>query len=138
MKAKQESFIPPEPEFIEKEIIAPIEVQIDPFTEAEVLNASSNIQINTEENEQVERKETESLIKRFTGKSIFGNSNKNNSEISKNNEDSQNDLGENILEKQKNINNELSFSPEISMKSNENISKEDTLDIPAFLRRQRE
>ena len=137
-EAKPESFIPPEPEFIEKEIIAPIEVQIDPFTEAEVLNASSNIQINTEENEQVERKETESLIKRFTGKSIFGNSNKNNSEISKNNEDSQNDLGENILEKQKNINNELSFSPEISMKSNENISKEDTLDIPAFLRRQRE
>jgi len=137
-EAKPESFIPPEPEFIEKEIIAPIEIKIDPFTEAEVLNASSNIQVNTEENEQAEKKETESLIKRFTGKSIFGNSNKNNSEINKNNEGSQNELDENIIEKQKEINNELSFSPEISMKSNENISKEDTLDIPAFLRRQRE
>lgn len=138
IEAKQESFIPPEPEFIEKEIIAPKEIQIDPFTEAEVLNASSSIQVNTEENEQIERKETDSLIKRFTGKSIFGNSNKNNSEISKNNEDHQNDLDEKILEKQKDTNNELSFSPEISMKSNENISDEDTLDIPAFLRRQRE
>ena len=38
----QESFIPPEPEVIEKEQIQE-EVKIDPFTEAEVLNASANI-----------------------------------------------------------------------------------------------
>ena len=94
--------------------------------------------MDTVENEQVDRKETESLIKRFTGKSIFGNSNKNNSETSQNNEGSQNNLDETILEKQKNINNELSLSSDISMKSNEKISDEDTLDIPAFLRRQRE
>ena len=138
IEEKQESFIPPEPEYIEKELIAPREIQIDPFTEAEVLNASSNIQMDTVENEQVDRKETESLIKRFTGKSIFGNSNKNNSETSQNNEGSQNNLDETILEKQKDINNELSLSSDISMKSNEKISDEDTLDIPAFLRRQRE
>ncbi len=44
----------------------------------------------------------------------------------------------NKIEKQKNVNNELSFSPDISMKSNEKIHDEDALDIPAFVRRQRE
>ena len=46
MEVKQESFIPPEPEVFEKEIINHTEIQIDPFTEAEVLNASSSIETN--------------------------------------------------------------------------------------------
>ena len=136
VEAKQESFIPPEPEVVEKEIITPAEIQIDPFSEAEVLNASSNVEINITENEKVEVKETESLIKRFTSKSIFGN--KNNVEPNKNNQGIQNNFDEKTIEKQKNVNNELSFSPDISMKSNEKIHDEDALDIPAFLRRQRE
>jgi len=138
IEEKEESFIPPEPEVIEKEIIASTEIQIDPFTEAEVLNASSNVQINNKENEQVEVKETESLIKRFTGKSIFGSANKKNNESNESNQEIQNGLGEKKFEKQKNINSELSFTQDISMKSSEKSSDEDTLDIPAFLRRQRE
>jgi hypothetical protein len=132
MEVKQESFIPPEPEVFEKTIINHTEIQIDPFTEAEVLNASSSIETNALKNDQVsEVKETESLIKRFTGKSIFGNTNKKNSEsieIKKSNLD----------EDSNNINNELSLSQDISMKSTEKNSNEDALDIPAFLRRQRE
>ncbi|MDB9761784.1 cell division protein FtsZ [Alphaproteobacteria bacterium] len=129
MEVKQESFIPPEPEVFEKEIINNTEIQIDPFTEAEVLNASSSIETNAPKNDQVsEVRETESLIKRFTGKSIFGNANKKNSEVHESNLD----------EGSNNVNNELSFSQDISMKSNEKNSNEDALDIPAFLRRQRE
>ena len=132
MEVKQESFIPPEPEVFEKTIINHTEIQIDPFTEAEVLNASSSIETNAPENDQVsEVRETESLIKRFTGKSIFGNINKKNSEsieVKKSNLD----------EDSNNINNELSLSQDISMKSTEKSSNEDALDIPAFLRRQRE
>ena len=123
----QDSFIPPEPEVVEKEIITPEEIQIDPFTEAEVLNASSIIQqIIPEVEQETEVKETESLIKRFTGK--FGSSNKKDAE----------DIQNNIEENHNTLNNELSFSLEISMKSNEKNTNEDTLDIPAFLRRQRE
>ena len=123
----QDSFIPPEPEVIEKEIITPEKIQIDPFTEAEVLNASSSIQpIIPEVEQETEVKETESLIKRFTGK--FGSSNKKDVE----------NIQNNLEENHNTLNNELSFSPEISMKSNEKNTNEDTLDIPAFLRRQRE
>ena len=123
----QDTFIPPEPEVVEKEIITPEEIQIDPFTEAEVLNASSSIQqIIPEVEQETEVKETESLIKRFTGK--FGSSNKKDVE----------NIQNNLEEKHNTLNNELSFSPEISMKSNEKNTNEDTLDIPAFLRRQRE
>jgi cell division protein FtsZ len=135
MEVKQESFIPPEPEVYEKEIINDTEIQIDPFTEAEVLNASSSIETNAPKNDQVsEVRETESLIKRFTGKSIFGNANKKNSEFNENSEVNESNLDEGS----NNINNELSFSQDISMKSTEKNSNEDALDIPAFLRRQRE
>ena len=129
IEVKQESFIPPEPEVFEKEIINNTEIQIDPFTEAEVLNASSSIETNAPKNDQAsEVRETESLIKRFTGKSIFGNANKKNSEVHESNLD----------EGSNNVNNELSFSQDISMKTTEKNSNEDALDIPAFLRRQRE
>ena len=135
IEVKQESFIPPEPEVFEKEIINNAEIQIDPFTEAEVLNASSSIETNRQENEKVNAvRETESLIKRFTGKSIFGNTNKKNSEASENIQVHKS----NLHEDSNNINNELSFSQDISMKTTEKNSNEDALDIPAFLRRQRE
>ena len=135
IEVKQESFIPPEPEVFEKEIINNAEIQIDPFTEAEVLNASSSIETNRPENEKVNAvRETESLIKRFTGKSIFGNTNKKNSEASENIQVHKSNLDEDS----NNINNELSFSQDISMKTTEKNSNEDALDIPAFLRRQRE
>jgi len=135
IEVKQESFIPPEPEVFEKEIINNIEIKIDPFTEAEVLNASSSKETNRPENEKVNAvRETESLIKRFTGKSIFGNTNKKNSEASENIQVHKSNLDEDS----NNINNELSFSQDISMKTAEKSSNEDALDIPAFLRRQRE
>jgi len=138
MEVKQTSFIPPEPEVIEKEIITHTEIQIDPFTEAEVLNASSSAESNIGENEKInEVRETEGLIKSFIGKSIFGNANKKNSES---NESSENiEVNKSSLDEDtKHINNELSFSQDISMKSAEKNSNEDALDIPAFLRRQRE
>ena len=135
IKVKEESFIPPEPEVFEKEIINNTEIKIDPFTEAEVLNASSSIENNSPENGKVNAvRETESLIKRFTGKSIFGNANKKNSEASENIQVHKSNLNEDL----NNINNELSFSQDISMKTTEKNSNEDALDIPAFLRRQRE
>ena len=135
---KQESFIPPQPEVIEKEIITPEEIQIDPFTEAEVLNASSNIQTNNSPDEKVEEvKETESLIKRFTAP-IFGNLNKKNIEITDNIESVKSNLEETNVDNEDGINDELSFSQDISMKSTEKNTNEDELDIPAFLRRQRE
>ena len=112
---------------------------MDPFTEAEVLNASSNIQTNNSPVEKVEKvKETESLIKRFTAKSIFGNSNKKNIEITDNIESVQSNLEETNVDNEDGINNELSLSQDISMKSTEKNTNEDALDIPAFLRRQRE
>ena len=136
---KEESFIPPQPEVIEKKIITPEEIQMDPFTEAEVLNASSNIQTNNSPVEKVEKvKETESLIKRFTAKSIFGNSNKKNIEITDKIESDQSNLEETNVDNEDGINNKLSFSQDISMKSTEKNTNEDALDIPAFLRRQRE
>ena len=138
MEVKQTSFIPPEPEVIEKEIITHTEIQIDPFTEAEVLNASSSAESNIRVNEKInEVRETEGLIKSFIGKSFFGNANKKNSES---NESSENiEVNKNSLDEDtKHINNELSFSQDISMKSAEKNSNEDALDIPAFLRRQRE
>jgi hypothetical protein len=136
---KQKSFIPPQPEVIEKKIITPEEIQMDPFTEAEVLNASSNIQTNNSPVEKVEKvKETESLIKRFTAKSIFGNSNKKNIEITDKIESDQSNLEETNVDNEDGINNKLSFSQDISMKSTEKNTNEDALDIPAFLRRQRE
>ena len=136
IETTQESFIPPEPEIIEKEILIPEEIKLDPFTEAEVLNASSNIHIDPVEDEKVnEEKQPEGLIKRFTAKSlIFGNVNKKNIETSSNKEST---LPE-IDESNHASNDELSLPQDISMKNAEKNTNEDTLDIPAFLRRQRE
>ncbi len=133
----QESFIPPEPEVIEKEQIQE-EVKIDPFTEAEVLNASSNIKEETIDDVEPQVKQQEGIIKRFSAKALFGNSSKKNNDIKptkevlvSNVEDNQSD--NNLKEKE-----ELSLSQDISMKAADKNSNEDTLDIPAFLRRQKE
>ena len=76
----QESFIPPEPEVIEKEQIQE-EVKIDPFTEAEVLNASSNINEEIRDDIEPQVKQQEGIIKRFSAKALFGNSSKKNNDI---------------------------------------------------------
>ncbi len=144
LNASQESFIPPEPETIEKEVIEE-EVKLDPFTEAEVLNASSNI--NTEEaanneeakNEQeVEIKPQEGLIKRFSAKALFGSSVKKQNEISSNKEELLSDITENKHDHIIKEKDELSLETDISFKSVDKNNTEDTLDIPAFLRRQKE
>ncbi|MFP6779010.1 MAG: cell division protein FtsZ [Alphaproteobacteria bacterium] len=144
LNASQESFIPPEPETIEKEVIEE-EVKLDPFTEAEVLNASSNI--NTEEaanneeakNEQeVEIKPQEGLIKRFSAKALFGSSVKKQNEISSNKEELLSDITENKHDHIIKEKDELSLETDISLKSVDKNNTEDTLDIPAFLRRQKE
>ena len=133
----QESFIPPEPEVIEKEQTKE-EVKIDPFTEAEVLNASSNIKEEKIDDTEPQVKQQEGIIKRFSAKALFGNSAKKNNDIKtskeellSNVEDNQSD--DNLKEKE-----ELSLSQDISMKAADKNSNEDTLDIPAFLRRQKE
>ena len=76
----QESFIPPEPEVIEKEQTKE-EVKIDPFTEAEVLNASSNIKEEKIDDTEPQVKQQEGIIKRFSAKALFGNSAKKNNDI---------------------------------------------------------
>ena len=138
LKVSEESFIPPEPEIIEKDVVEE-EVEIDPFTEAEVLNASSNIK--TEElidNEEPEVKQQEGLIKRFSAKALFGNATKKNSEVISNKEELLSDIDSNQLDKNTTEKEDLSFASDISMKPVDKNTNEDTLDIPAFLRRQKE
>ena len=144
LNASQESFIPPEPETIEKEVIEE-EVKLDPFTEAEVLNASSNI--NTEEaanneeainEKEAEIKPQEGLIKRFSAKALFGGSVKKQNEISSNKEELLSDITENKHDHIIKEKDELSLETDISLKSVDKNNTEDTLDIPAFLRRQKE
>ena len=133
----KDSFIPPEPEFIEKEQIKE-EVNIDPFTEAEVLNASSYVKEEVIENNEPEIKQQEGIIKRFSAKALFGSSAKKNDNASSNKEEllssnDDNQLDIDVAEKE-----ELSLSQGISMKTADKNTNEDTLDIPAFLRRQKE
>ena len=133
----QESFIPPEPEVIEKEQTKE-EVKIDPFTEAEVLNASSNIKEEKIDDTEPQVKQQEGIIKRFSAKALFGNSAKKNNDIKPSKEellsnDENNQSDGSLKEKE-----ELSLSQDISMKAADKNSNEDTLDIPAFLRRQKE
>jgi cell division protein FtsZ len=138
LKVSEESFIPPEPEIIEKDVVEE-EVEIDPFTEAEVLNASSNIK--TEElidNEEPEVKQQEGLIKRFSAKALFGNATKKNSEVISNKEELLSDIDSNQLDKNTTEKEDLSLASDISMKPVDKNTNEDTLDIPAFLRRQKE
>ena len=144
LNVSQESFIPPEPETIEKEVIEE-EVKLDPFTEAEVLNASSNV--NTEEiakdaeathEQELEIKPQEGLIKRFSAKALFGGSIKKQNEISSNKEELISDSKENNQDHIIKEKDELSLDADISMKSVDKNNTEDTLDIPAFLRRQKE
>ena len=78
----QESFIPPEPEVIEKEQIQE-EVKIDPFTEAEVLNASANIKEEKINDTEPQEKQQEGIIKRFSAKALFGNSSKKKEDINR-------------------------------------------------------
>ena len=134
----QEPFIPPEPEIIEKVINQDEEVKLDPFTEAEVLNASSNIKEEVIENKEIETKQQEGIIKRFSAKALFGNSSRKNDNINSNDEELISNIEENKNDNEVVEKEELSLSPDISMKTADKNSNEDTLDIPAFLRRQKE
>ena len=133
----QESFIPPEPEVIEKEQIQE-EVKIDPFTEAEVLNASSNIKEETIDDFEPQVKQQEGIIKRFSAKALFGNSSKKNNDMKPSKEELLSDVEDNQSDGNLKEKEELSLSQDISMKAADKNSNEDTLDIPAFLRRQKE
>tara|TARA_B100000427_G_scaffold84307_2_gene68929 strand:- start:706 stop:2274 length:1569 start_codon:yes stop_codon:yes gene_type:complete len=133
----QESFIPPEPEVIEKELIQE-EVKIDPFTEAEVLNATSNIKEETIDDAEPQVKEQEGIIKRFSAKALFGNSSKKNNDIKPSKEELLSNVEDNQSDGNLKEKEELSLSQDISMKAADKNSNEDTLDIPAFLRRQKE
>jgi cell division protein FtsZ len=139
LNTTQESFIPPEPEIIEKEIIEEV-VQIDPFSEAEVLNASSNkhIEENISDSEN-DVKQPEGLIKRFSAKALFGNSLKKTVEESSDKDEVLIDnTSDDLIKNSGNDKDELSLSSDISMKTADKNSNEDALDIPAFLRRQKE
>ena len=129
---------------VEKDIIEEKKIEMDPFTEAEVLNASStneNIVVDEEQD-----KESNGLIKRFASKSFFGSSfkskeepkivkekkieNKNLNNISINKKED-----ENLVTKET---KELSLNKNISVKNNSEKNEDDMLDIPTFLRRQRD
>ena len=133
----QESFIPPEPEVIEKEQTKE-EVKIDPFTEAEVLNASSNIKEEKIDDTEPQVKQQEGIIKRFSAKALFGNSAKKNNDIKPSKEELLSNVENNQSDGSLKEKEELSLSQDISMKAADKNSNEDTLDIPAFLRRQKE
>jgi len=150
-KIAVESFIPPEPEVIEESLIINKELEIDPFTEAEVLNASSNVEEEIkeeiEEKEVNEEKTSSGIIKRFAAKSFFGSSNKKSKEEKKNKESSNTESkelnGSNISINKKLEDSivktkvsELSLDQNITVKSGSKINENDMLDIPTFLRRQ--
>lgn len=137
VKVTQESFIPPEPEIIEDEIKQE-EVIIDPFTEAEVLNASTNLKEEVIDNKEAEIKQPEGIIKRFSAKALFGNTIKKSDNLDSNTEDLISNNNDNHHDHKIEKKEELSLSQDISMKTAEKNSNEDTLDIPAFLRRQKE
>ena len=145
LHTEKESFIPPAPEMVvEKDIIEEKKIEMDPFTEAEVLNASSTNENIVVDEEQ--EKESNGLIKRFASKSFFGSSfkskeepkivkekkieNKNLNNISINKKED-----ENLVTKET---KELSLNKNISVKNNSDKNEDDMLDIPTFLRRQRD
>ena len=144
MKTEEESFIPPQPEIVnEQDILEEKEIKMDPFTEAEVLNASKPTE-NTKLDDKPE-KESSGLIKRFTTKSFFGSNNKNRQEptIKKESKTEDKMFNKISINKKADSNNikaeadELSLEKNISVKSNsEKNIDDDVLDIPTFLRRQ--
>ena len=144
LQTEEESFIPPQPEIVnEQDILEEKEIKMDPFTEAEVLNASKPTE-NTKLDDKPE-KESSGLIKRFTTKSFFGSNNKNRQEptIKKESKTEDKMFNKISINKKADSNNikaeadELSLEKNISVKSNsEKNIDDDVLDIPTFLRRQ--
>ena len=102
------------------------------------MNASSNINEEIRDDIEPQVKQQEGIIKRFSAKALFGNSSKKNNDI----KPSKEELLSNVQDHQSDSNlkekEELSLSQDISMKAADKSSNEDTLDIPAFLRRQKE
>ena len=156
------SFIPPEPEKAENEIKAEVSEElkeIDPFAEAEVLNATSvkyakdtdnNLEDKTEfkEEEDVvkedEKKEQKpGLIKRITSAAVFGGQAKTSTTVEKKSLRSDPKPYFTGVKTEKEVKNvaeskELSENKIEKQEITENLSSEDNnlTDIPAFLRRQ--
>ena len=151
IQTEKESFIPPQPEMIkEEEVIEEKEIKMDPFSEAEVLNASSPTiekaedSIKEDDIKEENVKESSGLIKRFAAKSFFGSAKKNKeSKVDKQETEKKGKTGSISINKKledsivKPKANELSLEKNVSVKSGtEKIKEEEMLDIPTFLRRQ--
>ena len=154
----ENDFIPPEAETIEtKSIISEeqMSAEVDPFTEAELLNASTStneseeedkkevIEEKIEEIEKVEKEEKPGLIKRIASGSVFSSQarDKIKSEKTMLRAESKPFFSGLKTEEQKGIEGNKSEQPSKKIITEEKIQKdeymEDSLtDIPAFLRRQ--
>ena len=154
----ENDFIPPEAETIEtKSIISEeqISAEVDPFTEAELLNASTNaneleeegnkevIEEKIEEIEKVKKEEKPGLIKRIASGSVFSSQarDKIKSEKTMLRAESKPFFSGLKTEEQKGIEGNKSEQPSKKIITEEKIQEdeymEDSLtDIPAFLRRQ--
>ena len=154
----ENDFIPPEAETIETNSIISEEqmsVEVDPFTEAELLNASTStneyeeedkkevIEEKIEEIEKVEKEEKPGLIKRITSGSVFSSQAKDkiNSKKTMLRAESKPFFSGLKTEAQKGIEGNKSEQPSKKIITEEKIQEDENMDdsltdIPAFLRRQ--
>ena len=154
----ENDFIPPEAETIEtKSVISEeqMSAEVDPFTEAELLNASTSTNESEEEDkkevteekieeiEKVEKEEKPGLIKRIASGSVFSSQarDKIKSEKTMLRAESKPFFSGLKTEEQKGIEGNKSEQPSKKIITEEKIQEdeymEDSLtDIPAFLRRQ--
>ena len=151
----ENDFIPPEAETIEtKSVISEeqISAEVDPFTEAELLNASTNVnesedevnkEVIEEKTEELEKVEKPGLIKRIASGSVFSSQARDaiKSEKTTLRAESKPFFSGVRAKEQKDIEEKKSEQPSKNTiaeeKLQEDDNREDNLtDIPAFLRRQ--
>ena len=154
----ENDFIPPEAETIEtKSVISEEQMseEVDPFTEAELLNASKSTNESEEENnkevieekieeiEKVKKEEKPGLIKRIASGSVFSSQarDKIKSEKTMLRAESKPFFSGLKTEEQKSIEGNKSEQPSKKILTEEKIQEDENMednltDIPAFLRRQ--
>ena len=154
----ENDFIPPEAETIEtKSVISEEQMseEVDPFTEAELLNASKSTNESEEENnkevieekieeiEKVKKEEKPGLIKRIASGSVFSSQarDKIKSEKTMLRAESKPFFSGLKTEEQKGIEGNKSEQPSKKILTEEKIQEDENMednltDIPAFLRRQ--
>jgi len=154
----ENDFIPPEAETIEtKSVISEEQIseEVDPFAEAELLNASKNtneseeednkevIKEKIEEIEKVKKEEKPGLIKRIASGSVFSSQarDKIKSEKTMLRAESKPFFSGLKTEEQKGIEGNKSEQPSKKILTEEKIEEDENMednltDIPAFLRRQ--